>query len=239
MAVPAVDAGPRRSRTAQAVAQLVAVAEAAAAGERLGAKEELRARCGVSVGTFNEAIRVVQARGLITVRPGPGGGLFAAAQSPIVRLGNSVLALDGAQTAVAEAVRIRDALDPLMVEDALWHAAPADVEPMLLQVRRMHEAMTAADPVGFVRANWDLHACIAAVSPNAMLRSLYTNLLDLIESHTLTVLPGDQALPDYIEQRYRLHRDLVEAIAARDRDRAMQLIGQHATSAASHPAPIG
>jgi DNA-binding FadR family transcriptional regulator len=235
MTVPSVVAGPRRSRAELAAERLVAIAGAAMPGDRLGSKDDLRSACGVSVGTFNEAIRVVQARGLITVRPGPGGGLFAAAQSPIVRLGNAVLALDGAaaaaQTSVAEAVRIRDALDPLMVEDALWNASPADIEPMRVQVGRMHDAMVAADPVGFVRANWDLHAAIAAVSPNAMLRSLYTNLLDLIESHTLTVLPGQQPLPEYIELRYRLHRDLVDAIAARDRAQALVLISQHVTSA--------
>jgi hypothetical protein len=31
---------------------------------------------------------------VVSVRPGPGGGIFAAAQTAMVRLGNSVLALD-------------------------------------------------------------------------------------------------------------------------------------------------
>ncbi len=70
------------------------MAESADPGDRLGSKEELRQLCGVSVGTFNEAIRLLQARGLVSIRPGPGGGLFATEQSPMVRLGNSVLALD-------------------------------------------------------------------------------------------------------------------------------------------------
>ncbi|MFF0452779.1 hypothetical protein [Nocardia africana] len=30
-----------------------------------------------SVGTINEAIKLAQTRGIITSRPGPGGGLFA------------------------------------------------------------------------------------------------------------------------------------------------------------------
>jgi len=37
----------------------------------------------------------------------------------MARLGNSVLTLDTGQTSVAGAVRIRDALDPLLIEDAL------------------------------------------------------------------------------------------------------------------------
>lgn len=218
----------RQTRAGLAASRLAAIAEAAAPGDRLGSKEELRAACGVSVGTFNEAIRLLQARGLVAVRPGPGGGLFAAEQSPMVRLGNSVLALDAEQTSVADAVRIRDALDPLVIEDALWHASPAAIAEMRDQVERMSRAVDAGDPVAFVRANWGLHALIAGVSPNAMLRSLYTSLLDLIESHTLSVLPVDGLpLPEYIAQRHQLHSGLVEAIAARDRDKALHLIAEH------------
>jgi DNA-binding FadR family transcriptional regulator len=235
----AAEAGTRQTRTELAAARLAAIAEAARPGDRLGSKEELRIQCGVSVGTFNEAIRLLQARKLVTVRPGPGGGLFAAEQPPMVRLGNSVLALDAEQTSVADAIRIRDALDPLMIEDALWHCSPAAIAQMRAQVERMNGAVDARDPDAFVRANWGLHAQIAAVSPNVMLRSLYSSLLDLIESHTLSVLPdGDQPLPDYMAQRHQLHASLVEAIAERDKDKALHLITEHNTTDQLRPAPV-
>jgi DNA-binding FadR family transcriptional regulator len=221
----------RQSRAESAADQLMAIAGAAAPGERLGSKEELRMRCEVSVGTFNEAMRIAQSRGIVSVRPGPGGGVFAASQSPIVRLGNSVLALDASQTSVAESVRIRDALDPLLIEDALWHASPADIAEMREILADMAAAAERMDPGAFVHANWSLHARIAAASPHAMLRSLYVNLLDHIESHTLAVLPlGDQPLPDYIVSRHALHAAIIDALEARDRDRALALIAHHNTT---------
>lgn len=226
----------RQSRTQLAAERLTDIVNAATPGERLGSKAELRERCGVSVGTFNEAIRLLQAQSLVTIRPGPGGGLFAAEQSPMVRLGNSVLALDADQTSVADAVRIRDALDPLMIEDALWHASRADIEKMRHQVAYMSEAVDQLDPIAFVRANWALHAEIAAVSPNVMLRSLYVTLLELIERHTLSVLPvSEQPLPEYIAQRHQLHSNLVEAIADHDREQALHLIAEHNTTDAMTP----
>jgi DNA-binding FadR family transcriptional regulator len=207
------------------------MAGASEPGARLGTKEELRQQCGVSVGTFNEALRLLQSRGLVTVRPGPGGGLFAAEQSPTVRLGNSVLSLNADQTSVAEAVRIRDALDPLLVEDALWHASPADIADMRRQLHEMAAAAEAEDATAFVHANWRLHARIAAVSPHAMLRSIYSSLLEIIETHTLSVLPvREQPLPDYLHERYRLHTALLEAIEARDTTAAMRLITEHSTT---------
>ena len=217
--------GPRLSRGEFAAAQLIAIAEAAAPGDRLGSKEELRARCEVSVGTFNEAVRIAQSRGVISVRPGPGGGVFAAAQSPMVRLGNSVLALEGGQASVAEAVRIRDALDPLLIEDALWHASPADIAEM----REVLGEMTAA-----------MRACRAQFArTNPILRSLYVNLLDQIESHTLAVLPDtERPLPEYVADRLTLHTELVDAIDDRDRDRALALIARHVTSGAQPGTPV-
>ncbi|RMI46226.1 FadR/GntR family transcriptional regulator [Streptomyces triticirhizae] len=218
----------RAERAAEKVAELV---ESVPPGSRLGTKEELRTLCGVSVGTFNEALRLLQSRGLVTVKPGPGGGLFSAEQSPMVRLGNSVLALDTQANDVADAVRIRDALDPLLIEDALWHASPADIAGLRRHIAAMEEAKDAADPVAFVHANWRLHAAIAATSPNALLSSLYTHLLDLIERHTLTVLPAsDQPLGEYIAHRHELHRDLVDALDRRDRDEALRLIHEHNTT---------
>ncbi|MGW2282737.1 FadR/GntR family transcriptional regulator [Streptomyces sp. NPDC001770] len=218
----------RAAGAAEEVAALVAAAEP---GSRLGTKEELRTHCGVSVGTFNEALRLLQSRGLVTVKPGPGGGLFSAEQSPMVRLGNSVLALDTQQSDVANAVRIRDALDPLLIEDALWHASPADIGGLREHIAAMEAAVGTSDPVAFVHANWRLHAAIAAISPNVLLGSLYSSLVDLIEAHTLSVLPAsEEPLEEYIAHRHELHRDLVDALDRRDRDSALRLIHEHNTS---------
>src|ERR1700691_5474873 len=153
---------PRLSRGESAAAQLIAIAEAAAAGDRLGSKEELRARCAVSVGTFNEALRITQSRGLVLVRPGPGGGVVAAAPSPMVRLGNSALAPDGDQTVVAEGIRIRDALDTLLVEDALWHASPADIAELREILAEMAAAVERLDAGGLVPRKWALPAPVGA-----------------------------------------------------------------------------
>jgi DNA-binding FadR family transcriptional regulator len=216
------------SRAEHAAARIAGLVRRSAPGTRLGTKSELRQLCEVSVGTFNESLRLVQARGLVDVKPGPGGGLFVAEQSPMVRLGNSVLALDADATSVSDAVRIRDALDPLLIADAQDHSSPADIEAYRGQVVAMLAATEAHDPVGFLHANWRLHALLAGVNPSAMLRSLYTTLLDMVEAHTLAVLPvKDQPLAEVMRGRYQVHADLVEAIAARDSAEVARLTHEH------------
>ncbi|HEY0936863.1 MAG TPA: FCD domain-containing protein [Trebonia sp.] len=219
---------PVVTRPEQAAEQLAGLASAAEPGTRLGTKEELRVLCGVSVGTFNEALRLAQARGVVTVRAGRVGGLFASRQSPLVRLGNSVLAIDDDATSVADAVRIRDALDPLLVEDAVRHRGADDLEALRQGLARMRAAADSLDGTGFLRANWALHARLAGISPNVILRSFYLSLLDMIESHTLTVRSVDERpLPDYLQARYQLHADLVAAVEAQDAAQARDLIRVH------------
>lgn len=201
-------------------------------GARLGTKGELRKAIGVSVGTFNEALRLLQSRGIVSVRTGPGGGVFAAAQSPMVRLGNSVLALDTDETSVADAIRIRDALDPLLVNDAVRYSSASDIEDMREPLRIMAAAVENLDSTAFTRANWDLHAKIASISPSRILQSFYSSLLEIIQSHTLLVVPTSAKHAHYMAERYALHAALVDAIEARAADRAQALIHSHNTSAA-------
>src|SRR2546421_12432307 len=53
-------------------------------GDRLGTKDDLRQRFNVAVATVNEAVKLLDIRGPVEARPGPGGGVvFARAASPI------------------------------------------------------------------------------------------------------------------------------------------------------------
>ncbi|HZD68484.1 MAG TPA: FCD domain-containing protein, partial [Actinomycetes bacterium] len=128
-------------------------------GDRLGTKDELKERFGVAVATVNEAIRLLQARGLVDVRPGPRGGVFAREPSPFVRLGHQVLALKHEGVRAADCLQVREALDPAVVADAVRHCSATDAAALEERLRRMRAA--SDDPTAFQRANWDLHRRIA------------------------------------------------------------------------------
>jgi DNA-binding FadR family transcriptional regulator len=225
---PTAAAKPSATRSEVAAQEIARIVKDVGPGGRVGTKEELRVRCGVSVGTLNEALRLLQARGLVTVRPGPGGGLFASEPAPMVRLGNVMLALDSDRASVADAVRIRNALDALLIEDAVWHVTPVDIAALRGGLADMAAAAMGGDGIVFLHSNCSLHARIAAISPNSMLSSIYVGLLDVIEAHTLAVLPpAEQSLPEFLLERYRLHARLVDAIAIQDPAAALRLLTEH------------
>jgi GntR family transcriptional repressor for pyruvate dehydrogenase complex len=51
-------------------------------GTLITTKEDLRRRFEVSAATMNEAIRIMESRGIIKMRPGVKGGIFIADQFP-------------------------------------------------------------------------------------------------------------------------------------------------------------
>src|SRR3954449_7086051 len=109
-----------------------------APGERIGTKDALRQRFGVAVATVNEAVRLLETRGLIEARPGPGGGGFVAASSVRagLRRGGPAGAVLGAAASVGAARRrgnlealgaapriedcraVRNGLEPLVCHEA-------------------------------------------------------------------------------------------------------------------------
>ena len=56
-------------------------------GAHLGRRTEFIERFGISPTVMNETLRILRGRGLVSVRPGAGGGVFVASLPPQVRLG--------------------------------------------------------------------------------------------------------------------------------------------------------
>lgn len=216
------------SRSERAAVRLIEIAQSHPAGTRLGTKGELRKECAVSVGTFNEALALAQSRGYISLKPGPGGGIFASDQSAMARLGNSILSFDTAQPSATDAIRIRDALEPLLADDAVESAGPEEHERMFEQLVMMREGIDRGDYLDFVRANWGLHRAIAEASPSGLLQSMYLSVLEILQTHAIGVAsaPGAE-LPDYVEDRLVLHEEIVQAIVACDKELARTLISRH------------
>ncbi len=192
-------------------------------GERLGTKDELKQRFGVAAGTLNEALRLLQIRGLVEARPGPGGGLFAAAPSPSVRLSHLVLGFRAGGATARDCLEVRNALEPLLVSEATRHRTEEDVQALQAILSEMGEHLD--EPAAFLRANWELHRRIAVISRNAVLSSVYITVLDFAEQQLDDVRPDD-VFGTGIEN-WRIHEELVAAIASGDLERAATATRRH------------
>jgi GntR family transcriptional repressor for pyruvate dehydrogenase complex len=87
----------------------------------------------------------------------------------------------------------------------------------------------ALDWEAFLRANWALHERIAAIGPNAMARAVYIGTLGPLHA-TSSRFDDERAAADYRAQRYRIHADLVDAIAAGDEAAVRVVVDRHNTT---------
>ena len=194
-------------------------------GERLGTKEDLRKRFGVAVATVNEAVRLLETRGMIEARPGPGGGVFVARPATRVAFSHAVLGFKSGSTTYEECLEVRDALEPLVDSHAARYHRVSDIREMNRIVKSMEAAQD--DPAAFFKCNWALHRRIAELCRNSPLRSMYLALIDFLE---YTVDHAEFARFDG-EGMVAVHRDLVNAIDSGEGPELDAAIEAHAPTA--------
>ena len=192
------------------------------AGERLGTKEDIRNRFGYAVATVNEALRLLETRGLIEARPGPGGGMFVAAPSSRVRLNHLVLGFKVDDAPFEDCLEVRNALEPLVCREAAAHCRPADAKALRAIIARMRKQ--TAKPAAFLRLNWDLHRRMAKMGTNAPLKTLYLTLLDFVDDGLADVNPDEFF---NAEKNLAVHEELVEAVIKGDPKRLQKAIERH------------
>jgi DNA-binding FadR family transcriptional regulator len=188
-------------------------------GARVGTKEELRDRFGVAVATLNEAIRLLEARGIVETRPGPGGGVFVGGAATRLAFSHLVLGFSSGALAYAESLEIRDALEPVVCLHAAQRHRASDIRALKQVLKRM----SGEDPRAYFAANWALHRQIAVLCANAPLRSIYVAVLAFLETSVNQAEIGEFDFAGFA----RVHADLVDAIDSGDTKRVERAVARH------------
>ena len=227
MAIAAQPPGSASSRVprAEAVArdlEIEILCDGLSPGERLGTKDDIRQRFGVAVATINEAVRLLEMRGLIEARPGPGGG---AVRRDLVRPGGDPAQQPAATWGAAryaDCLVVRNALEPMVCRDAAAHHDDEDLAA--IAPHRRGDGPPLRRPAPYFALNWALHRRIAKLCRNAPLHSIYLTLLDFLEDGLdATDLRDFDGRADV-----DAHRELVAAIASGPGDRLEAAIAAHA-----------
>jgi DNA-binding FadR family transcriptional regulator len=175
-------------------------------GDRLGTKDDLRRRFNVAVATVNEAVKLLETRGLAGARPGPGGGVFVASPAERMRSGPMFMGFEWAGATMADYHEVRSALEPVICHHAARHRTEADIRAL----RSILASMSAHldEPRAYARYSAAFHRRIAKLTPNVPLRSMYVTLLDFFENDAAAGDPPGAVPPGDVDT----HRQLVDAI---------------------------
>lgn len=193
------------------------------AGDRLGTLDEIRAEVGFARTTVSEAVRLLRERGVLEIRPGRNGGLFISDETPVVRMRHTLIHVSGNKSSVSEAVELREALEEAIALSAAENCSPEAAER--LRAAAVDMADVVDDFEEFLHRNWHLHELVAELSPNAMMRAVYTSCLGYLARGESSHDPTAPA--EYVRSRAAIHQELVEAIIAGDPLRIRAAVDQH------------
>jgi DNA-binding FadR family transcriptional regulator len=229
---------PRRESRAEAAASAVEqrIADAGLSpGTRLGTRSELGELLAVAPSTVSETIKLLEARGRVVTRTGPGGGVFVAEPGVGLRLARSMMQVSGSEAEVAYALEVRDVLESAVIVSAAEAAhPPADLAGMQRAMQALREATETPE---FYRRNLEFHAEVADLCQNPLLRTIYRSLLEVVQARDpkLELLPGQNA-SKLRARRTKVHQDVADAIALGDTSAARAAAIAHAKQGHATPA---
>ena len=186
-------------------------------GEKFPPERELSERLGVSRTTVREAIRGLEQAGYIVTRRGRFGGTFVLRDEAALTAQDRKRAL-GPQ--LLETLDFRAAIEP----GAAALAAERSTEEQVEQMRVLTEEMAAnADQTEFVRKNCRLHILFAQASG-------CPPLLKTVSTLELEIMDAFLAMPKLSQSEahsHAQHREIIDAIAAGDRNKARDALDEH------------
>ncbi|MEV0678843.1 FCD domain-containing protein [Actinosynnema sp. NPDC050436] len=196
-------------------------------GGQLPAERQLAEQLGLSRPTVREAIRVLQALGVVRsgVGSGPAAGTTVIAD-PAGGLGTALrLHLATRRLPLADLVGTRVMIEGHSARAAALAPDPAELDRAAALLDRMDHPDLDAD--AFHQLDADFHVALTAAAGNAVNTAVMAALRDAI--HT-TVLDAVAALPDWPRTATRLrreHRAVLRAVRAGDGDTAANRVTRH------------
>ena len=198
-------------------------------GTRLPNEAQMVERYQAGRGTVREAMRLLEADGLIDVRPGLGGGPVVREPDVdrVARRLSILLRLSG--STFGAVVDARKALEPTLAH----HAAIAASEEQIAALRESVERLDAAQGAGgqaFIEENARFHSLVAEASHNPVLQTFWLAIRAIVDGQEVGVRYEDDARAAVVVA----HRRVLEAIEAHDPERAAQEMSRHVAAIDRH-----
>ena len=213
-----------RNRLSSRVAGLIArtiLEEELEPGHALPPEREMIEYFGIGRATLREALRLLEADGLLRMRMGPHGGPEVS-HPEIDRVTRMMLLfLVTSGTTLRQIYAVRSGLDPITARHAAEAATPEQRRELLTSVERMPD--TLADEEAFLAENTEFHRLVAVACGNPMLMAMSLSLHTIIDGHDAGAHYGYRARESVVG----LHGAITTAIDAGDGDAAAKAAAEH------------
>lgn len=190
-------------------------------GDRLPPERVMLEEYEVGRGTLRESLRFLELQGVISLKPGPGGGPVVQRPDATSLATSLTLLLQFANAPFRTIAEARGGLEPMMAQLAAERMSDQQLADLGASVERM--ATRLDDQTVFLEENKRFHDVIAHGSGNAMFGYLIDALLGILDGSAIGI--------DYPEVRrsavHKAHLRIFEAIASRDPAASAEAMTDH------------
>jgi GntR family transcriptional repressor for pyruvate dehydrogenase complex len=190
-------------------------------GDRLPSERELVRQLEVSRTSVREALRALEAKGIIEVRPGSGSFIRGNGQEEAGP--NWVPWLLAHRQEIMQLVELREALETRAAYLAATRTSQEQIEAMKNAIDRMSEAIENGDPDLTIQADKAFHESVAKACGNELIAYLLNAANEALADPRGAIL----SLPGRAAKSLAEHRLIWQAIANRNPEQAEAAVLHH------------
>jgi GntR family transcriptional repressor for pyruvate dehydrogenase complex len=187
-----------------------------APGEKLPTSGELMNKFGVSKATLREALRALEYLGLIDIRKGAKGGIYASEVDSRVSRDSLISFFHFQNVSVQHLSEVRKILEPYAAKIAAQTISAEGIEELKEITQRCEAALAKGRHEKISEDLVDFHRVIAQCTGNPVLIFILTFVEDLLQDTKDLLRPDKRFFQTVLEA----HKRVVDALVNRDAEKA-------------------
>ncbi|MBW2057258.1 MAG: FadR family transcriptional regulator [Deltaproteobacteria bacterium] len=196
------------------------------AGDRLPGERELKEAFKTSRGTLREALRVLEQKGLITIKTGVGGGPIVKAVTTRQVTESLALLLRYQKVSLRDLAEFREGVEGIVTGLAAERAEQRDIEHLrdLLAKAKAHLEGGVSEWDEFIQVDNALHLELARIARNPVYESVLQTVHENINQYYERYLPKSEK---NMKENYQDLCEIVKAVEERQATKARLLAQEH------------
>lgn len=197
-------------------------------GDRLPVEAEMISRYGIGRASLREALRILEAQGVVEIRVGAGGGAFVAQPQPQGFARQMSLLFRMSDVGLREVLEARLIIEPELAAQAAAHRGPDHLGALRRNNEQLEASRRGSDE--WRRLNREFHTLLSESSRNRPLAMLWMGLSMIADGHDA----GVRYPPHSMDEALAAHRKILKAVESGDVNAAHQAMTAHLQAAVDH-----